>query len=119
MGRLQRMNKVGLVLLILLVLLGVGITHVGAESQVGTLEITGVPQEVTAGRYDRQMGLFYADVSEIDGALIQVSFEEVQIVGQQMEWRTEDNYVTFGKRAKLTKDDFELTGDTVEYYGDQ
>lgn len=113
------MNKKFLVLSILIGLLVVATAVAGAESQVGTLEITGVPTELAAGRYDRQAGIFYADVAEIEGALIEVSFEEVQIVGKKMEWRTDDNYLIFKIGAKLTQADFELTGDIIEYYGDQ
>src|SRR5690554_3737210 len=100
-------------------LLGGATGVVLAQDQVGTLEITGVPAETSAGRYDRQSGVFFADVTEIEGALVHVTFEEVKLVGQKMEWRTEDNYLIFENDAKLNKDDFELTGDVVEYFGDE
>ncbi|NMB01114.1 MAG: hypothetical protein GX971_06270 [Firmicutes bacterium] len=104
-------------LLLGLLVMATGI--VWAEEKVGTLEITGVPTDQVTGRYDRQAQVFYADVTAFEDALIQVVFEEVQIIGKQMEWRTEDNYLIFSVGAKLTKDDFELTGDTIEYYGDE
>lgn len=113
------MNKRLAGFLILIVLFSAGKAVAWGKGQTGTLEITGVPIETTAGRYDRQSGVFVADVSEITGALISVEFEEVKIVGQQMEWRTEDNYLIFSVAAKLTKDDFELTADVVEYFGDE
>lgn len=90
-----------------------------AQSQNGTLEIVGVPTEMVAGRYDPQEGVFFADVTAIAEASIQVKFEEVQITGQKMEWRTKDNYLLVTEKAKLYKDDFELTGDLVEYFGDE
>lgn len=90
-----------------------------AENESGRLEITGVPEDVTAGRYDRQAGVFSADVTAIEGALVKVIFEEVEIVGQKMEWRTDDNHLIFTTGATLTKEDFTITGDTIEYFGDE
>ncbi|HAI52900.1 MAG TPA: hypothetical protein DCL99_06445 [Firmicutes bacterium] len=90
---------------------------VWAQGQSGTLEITGVPADVPAGRYDRQAGVFSADMSAIEGALVHVTFEEVKIVGQTMEWRTDDDYLIFTGGATLTKEDFTVTGDTLEYFG--
>lgn len=90
-----------------------------AQSQSGRLEITGVSANVSTGRYDRQAGIFFADVTEIEGALIHVTFEEVNIVGQRMQWRTEDDYVLFTAGATLTKDDFTLTAEQIEYYGEE
>lgn len=91
---------------------------VGAQSQVGTLEITGVPPEMSAGRYDRQAGVFFADVREIPGALITVKLEDVEVVGKTLEWRTDDNYLIMTVDARLTKEDFTLSGDVVEYFGE-
>ncbi len=112
------MNKgfVGLLILVI-VLVGTGVTW--AQTSRGTLEITGVPSHEVAGRYDREAGLFFADVSAIQGALITVKLEDVQAFGKTMEWRTDDNYLIFTVEAKLTKDDFELTGDVVEYFGEE
>ncbi|NLM41758.1 MAG: hypothetical protein GX199_05560 [Firmicutes bacterium] len=90
-----------------------------AQGQTGRLEITGVPPEVSTGRYDRQAGVFAADVSGIEGALIHVTFEEVQITGQKLEWRTDDDYLVFTQGAALTKEDFTLTADAVEYFGEE
>lgn len=115
---MQVSNKVvvlGLMLVLFCALSGV----VGAESQVGTLQITGVPQDQVAGRYDRDAGVFYADVTAFADALIHVHFEEVQILGKQMEWRTEDNFLIFNVGAKLSQEDFELTADTIKYFGDE
>ncbi len=106
------------VVIVLALLLG-GTSMARAEGQVGTLEITGVPADVNAGRYDRDAGVFSADVSEIVGALITVKLEDVTIVGKTMEWRTDDNYLFFTVDAKLTQEDFELTGDAIEYFGDE
>ncbi len=44
----------------------------------------------------RKKGFFYADVSDLAEALIEVKFEEVRISGKEMEWRTKDNYLILG-----------------------
>lgn len=41
----------------------------------------------------------------------------MKIVGQTMEWRTDDDYLIFTGGATLTKEDFTVTGDTLEYFG--
>lgn len=105
--------------LVLLGLLVLAPAAVQAQGQTGTLEITGVPADTAAGRYDRQAGVFYADVAHLEGALVKVTLEEVTMVGRKMEWRTEDNYVLFTNEAKLNKEDFELTADLIEYFGDE
>lgn len=113
------MNRrfVGLMIVMALFLGGTSVAW--GQGQPGTLEITGVPTDVVAGRYDRGAGVFFADVRAIAGALIKVKREDVQIVGKTMEWRTDDDYLIFTVDAKLTQDDFELTGDVVEYFGEE
>ncbi|MCK9525135.1 MAG: hypothetical protein M0R49_04310 [Limnochordia bacterium] len=106
-----------LVMVVVLLVLGAGVAR--GQGQVGTLEITGVPTDVVAGRYDRDAGVFSADVSDIAGALVSVKLEDVTIVGKTMEWRTDDNYLLFTVEAKLTQPDFELTGDQIEYFGEE
>lgn len=103
-------------IMVLVLLCGTGFA--AAESQVGTLEIMGVPAEMSAGRYDSQSGVFSADVRDIPEAVIQVKVDEVTMTGQKMEWRTKDSYLIMSAGAKLVKTDFELTGDVVEYFGD-
>lgn len=105
-------------LLVVAVVLGFGMGLVYAQGTVGTLEITGVPTDVAAGRYDREAGVFSADVTEIEGALITVKLEDVKILGKTMEWRTDDDYLVFTVDAKLTQADFELTGEQIEYFGE-
>ncbi|HHY15486.1 MAG TPA: hypothetical protein GX521_05380 [Firmicutes bacterium] len=113
----MRKNRIlGLAAVIFLVA-GAGLSM--AAGQKGVLNITGVPEDVAAGRYDPEEGLFYADVSDLAEALIEVKFEEVRISGKEMEWRTKDNYLIFRQSARLEKDDFELTADLVEYFGDE
>lgn len=112
------MNKrlVGLVMVVFLFIMGVSVAW--GQNRVGTLEITGVPSDISTGRYHRDTGVFAADVSAIDGALIKMNMEEVQIVGKAMEWRTEDNYLIFRVEAHLVQEDFELTGDVIEYFSE-
>ena len=105
-------------LLLLLAFLGAAQTARG-QGQIGTLHITGVSSEVSTGRYDREAGIFYADVSEISGALITFVYDDVEIMGKIMEWRTDDDYLIFSIDAKLTQEDFELTGDLIEYFGEE
>lgn len=112
------MNRKIVTLMVVVALLVTSGRFALAQSQVGTLEITGVPTDVAAGRYDREAGVFSADVREIDGASITVKLEDVEITGKTMEWRTDDNYLFFTVDARLTQDDFELTADQVEYFGD-
>lgn len=112
----MRKNKILGMAVVILFVAGAGLSL--AASQKGVLEITGVPDDVAAGRYDPEEGLFYADVSDLPEASIRVKFEEVLISGQEMEWRTKDNYLIFKQSARLEKDDFELTADVVEYFGD-
>ena len=112
------MNRRFLRLLMLMALILVGTGATSGQSQVGTLEITGVPPELSAGRYDRQAGVFSADVREIAGALITVKLEDVQVMGKTLEWRTENNYLIVTAEARLIKEDFELTADFIEYSGD-
>lgn len=97
----------------------VGVGRAWATTKTGTLEIMGVPAETITGNYDPQSGVFSADVSEFSEAVIQVKFEEVRIFGQKMQWRTKDNYLIFNVAAQLQKDDFELTADVVEYFGEE
>lgn len=89
-----------------------------AENEKGTLEIIGVPNDVVAGRYDSDEGIFYADVTGVPDALIKVDFNEVLIFGYEMELNTKNNYAFFTNDARLEKDDFELTAKTIEYFGD-
>lgn len=90
-----------------------------AQGQRGRLEIMGVPADAATGRYNRESGVFAADVRDFAGAAIHVTFEEVRLVGQKMEWRTEDDYLIFTGGATLTKEDFTLTAETVEYFGSE
>lgn len=109
-----------LIVVVLAFMLGLSGTQKAlAQSQSGTLQIFGVPSDTVAGRYDPQAGTFAADVTGVADASIQVKFEEVQITGQKMEWRTKDNYLIFREAAKLTKEDFELTSQVVEYFGEE
>jgi len=105
----------GLMLAVVLALAGAGVAW--SQSQPGTLEITGVPTDVVAGRYDREAKTFFADVREISSALITVKLDDVQIVGKTMEGRTDDEYLLLTVDVYLKRDDFELTGDVVEYFG--
>lgn len=89
-----------------------------AENEKGTLEIIGVPSDVVAGRYDSDQGIFYADIKGIPDALIKVDFNEVLIFGYEMELNTKNNYALFTNNARLEKDDFELSAQTIEYFGD-
>lgn len=116
---MEKNSIVNLSLILVLVFLCLGSGLARGESQTATLEILGVPEEMVAGRYDPQEGIFSADVSEIKDALIQVKFEAVQIFGQKMNWQTKDNHLKFTNTARLTKEDFELTADIVEYFGDE
>lgn len=113
----MKRNKVwGLALVItLMVITGPSL----AANQKGVLEITGVPQDVAAGRYDPDAGVFYADVSELPEAQIRVEFEDVRISGKEMEWRTKDNYLLFRQSARLEREDFELWANQVEYFGEE
>lgn len=112
------MNRslVSFVLMMVLIVMGTGVAW--GQNRVGTLEITGVPSDIATGRYHRDTGVFAADVSEIDGALISMKIEDVRIVGKIMEWRTEDNYLIFRVGAHLVQEDFELTGDVIEYFSE-
>ncbi len=110
-------NRILALAAVVLILAGASLSM--AAGQKGVLEITGVPEDVAAGRYDPEKGLFYADVSDLPEASIKVKFEEVRISGREMEWRTKDNYLIFKQSARFEKDDFELTADTVEYFGDE
>lgn len=106
------------VFFLVVVLFGFSGGSLFAQENVGTLEITGVPGDVIAGRYDRDAGVFSADVRDIEGALITVNIDDVKIVGKTMEWRTDDDYLFFTVDARLTQEDFELTGDAIEYFGE-
>ncbi len=112
------MNKRLVSLVAVIVLFVLGASGAWGQNRVGTLEITGVPSDAATGRYHRETGVFAADVSETDGALIIMRIEDVQIVGKVMEWRTEDNYLIFTVSAQLVQDDFELTGDVIEYFSE-
>lgn len=91
-----------------------------AATKNGTLTITGVPLEQVSGNYNPDAGVFKADVSEFLEALISVKFEDLDLLGQKMEWRTKDNYLIFEIKAKLDKpDEFSLTADIIEYFGDE
>ena len=114
------MNKTRMSVLLLVVFCCVvGVSGAWAATKMGTLEITGVSEETSTGNYDPQGGVFQADVREFPEALINVKFEDLQLSGQQMEWRTKDNYLIFSTAAKLHKDDFNLTADVIEYFGDE
>lgn len=114
---MEKTKKLLIITLIICSLVGVG--QVGAATKVGTLEITGVPEETVSGNYDPQEGVFKANVSEFPEALITVKFEEVRLFGQEMEWRTKDNYLIFKTGANLHKDDFKLTAEVIEYFGEE
>src|SRR5690554_2199136 len=111
-------NKRSVLFILVLIIFCSHLVPVLAESEKGRLEIVGVPDDVVAGRYDPDAGIFYADVREIPDALIKVNFDDVQILGYKMEWNTKDNYALFSNDAKLEKDDFELSAQIIEYFGD-
>lgn len=115
--KIMRKNKMFALAAVILVLVWTGLGLAAGEQ--GVLEIIGVPEDVAAGRYDPEEGLFYADVSDLPEALIRVRFDEVLLSGKEMEWRTKDNYLIFKQGAWLEKDDFELSADVVEYFGDE
>src|SRR5690554_1807090 len=112
MGKIKRL---GLAALILLVVAGIGF----AQGEKGRLAIVGVPEDRAVGRYDPEEGVFYADVREIPEAQIQVEMDGVRLSGRELEWRTKDNYLLLREAVHLERDDFELTADLVEYFGDQ
>lgn len=93
-------------------------TPILGASQTGTLELKNVPDTVQAGRYDSKSGIFSADLSEVPDAYVQITFEDMVLRGKVLHWNTEDDYMRLEKDAELTKDDFDLTADQIEYFGD-
>lgn len=101
---------------LVLVFLG-GVVGVWAKS--GTLELKGVPQDVSAGSYDTQSGVFYVDVTDLEEAFVIIRFEDMEIVGKELEWHTKDDYFVFRNTARLEKEDFKVTGRILEYFGEK
>lgn len=111
------MTRANRCIAMLLMLLFLCVPSVSAEERTGTLEITGVPPEMTAGHYDSSAKLFTADVREIPGATIRVTYDDMRISGLQLEWRTEDEHLTFVHSVNVWREDLELEADWLEYDG--
>lgn len=119
---MQGKVKIKMRLVLALVLCAFVVMTIGTQAATknGTLTIIGVPEEKVSGNYDPDQGVFKANVSEFPEALITVKFEDLDLFGQKMEWRTKDNYLIFKIGARLEKvDDFRLTGDVIEYFGEE
>lgn len=113
------MNKKRLFLFVTSLLVVVLAGGVMAKEKTGTLELIGVPSNIQGGWYDSNSGIFFVDVTEIDGAFVRVSYEKMQITGEKLEWHTKDDYFILTEGAKLEKDDFVLESKTLEYYGNE
>jgi lipopolysaccharide export system protein LptA len=113
------MNKKRLFLFVTSLLLLVFVGDSMAKEKTGTLELIGVPSSIQGGWYDSNSGVFFVDLVEIEGAFVRVSYEDMQITGEKLEWHTKDDYFIFTEGAKLEKDDFVLESKTLEYYGNE
>ncbi|HHY09250.1 MAG TPA: hypothetical protein GX528_01645 [Firmicutes bacterium] len=90
-----------------------------AAGKKGTLELVGVPEDASPGRYHTESGLFFVDVTSFTDAWIKILFEDMEITGKKLEWHTKDNYFIFTEGARLEKDDFKLTSSVLEYFGEE
>lgn len=88
---------------------------VWGQSRSGTLQMIGVPPDVQGGSYDSSSGVFTADVSDIPEAYIQVTFDDLRITGQELEWHTKDEQLTFSQSVKVWREDLELDADWLHY----
>lgn len=113
------MNREKLCFMVILILLLTVSDGLLAKEKAGTLELIGVPSHVQGGWYHSDSGVFFVDVTEIEGAFVRVSYEDMEITGKKLEWHTKDDYFIFTDGAKLEKDDFVLESKTLEYYGNE
>ena len=109
-------NRVFVLALLLPLVLGLG---AAAEAKSGTLELIGVPEDVSAGHYHTESGVFFVDVSGLEEALIVIRFQEMEITGKKLEWHTKDDYFIFRDGAQLEKEDFRLVSNILEYFGEK
>ena len=112
------MNKKRLFLFVTSLLVVVLAGGVMAKEKTGTLELIGVPSNIQGGWYDSNSGIFFVDVTEIDGAFVRLSYEKCRSRGE-VRMAYKDDYFIFTEGAKLEKDDFVLESKTLEYYGNE
>lgn len=109
------------VIVIVLMITGANNQIVQAEnndSDVGYIEIIGVPDEIIAGKYDPKTGIFEADLREITGAYVKITYDEIVITGKMVTWYRSDDYLVVTDEARVVQDDLILTSDQIEYYSE-
>lgn len=79
------------------------------------IETVDVPLEFT-GSFNWETGEFTADVSEYEGAYIQITFKDVVVIGQAVVHRQKENYLLVTGNVRVEQKDFVLICDQVEYY---
>jgi hypothetical protein len=116
------MNRVT-ALIVIFTVVALALVSAGAAAQEGSGEIevgiVGVPEGVRAGGFDLKTEIFTADVSQIEGAYVQIKYEGIIVIGQIVEFRRKDNYLVVTGNVQVEQDDLFLTGDKVEYYPEQ
>lgn len=117
------MIKIGRIVWIVIILFVVANSSiVFAESNnpnVGYVDIIGVPSDQVAGEYDLKTEIFAADVSEFEGAYVQITYDDLVITGKMVTWYRGNDYLVVIGDARVVQDDLVLTSDKIEYYGDR
>lgn len=119
MSNLNRL-LLGLVVCLLCV---TGITESGVANEQkekqGQLEIVGVPAQAVAGTYYTKTDVFYADVQDIEGAFVRITYDDLVIIGRVVEWRRKDNYLKVTVDASLEQKDMNIIADQIEYFTEE
>lgn len=112
----MRLSKVflGLVLLVLLVP-----NMVAANNNQGELELIGVPSDVVAGRFDNRAGVFTADLTEIEGAYIRITYDDMNITSKRVEWNTKDGMLLASVNVLLTTEDATIEAGELTYWEEE
>ncbi len=114
----MKRRKFGVVLILTGLLLMSGLQTVMASGRTGYLELVGVPANQIAGGYNTKTGLFEADLRNFDGAYVKITYDDMVITGQVLEWQTKDDYLQVRVEAFLKQDNMEIESDLIEYYSD-
>lgn len=111
------MNKAAFVIILITML---ALFSAGAAAQTNStnidVDIIGVPEGVKAGGFNLKTETFTADVSQIEGAYVRITYNDIVVFGQFVEFRRNDNYLLVTGNVRVEQADMLLTGDQVEYF---
>gem|GEM_PF-4806205 len=85
----------------------------------GTMQIEGMPDDASGGRYDTQTGVFYGDVTAYEDALIRVFMNDTEIIAVVLEWHTKEDYMKATQGVTVFQNETVIRSDAMEYFGEE